>query len=102
MAARWLGKLRSHLTWRIVPVDPHDEIVLSLTSLIEQIQDDGSAAAARISAAVQAKTYLEAYTRRLVNLAREEGTSWDDIAVLFGTSAVNAKARFGDYNDYGD
>jgi len=85
-----------------VPDDPHDEIVLSLTSLIQQAQDEAGAATARITAAIAAKTYLEAYTSRLVNTAREEGTSWDDIAVLFGTSPVNAKARFGDYNDYGD
>lgn len=82
--------------------DAPDEIVVSLASLIQQAQDDAVAATARITAAVQAKTYLEAYTRRLVNAAREEGTSWDDIAVLFGTSPVNAKARFGDYNDYRD
>jgi hypothetical protein len=85
-----------------VPTDPHDEIVISLDSLIEQAKDDANSPTARITAAIAAKTFLEALTRRLVNLAREENTSWDDIAVLFGTSPVNAKARFGDYNDYDD
>jgi hypothetical protein len=85
-----------------VPDDPHDEIVLSLGSLIDQAKDDANSATARIAAAIAAKTYLEALTRRLVNTARDEGTSWDDLGVLFGTSPVNAKARFGDYNDYDD
>lgn len=85
-----------------MPDDPHDEIVLSLGALIEQAKDEANAATARIAAAIAAKTFLEALTRRLVTMAREEGTSWDDIAVLFGTSAINAKARFGDYNDYDD
>ena len=85
-----------------MPDDPHDEIVLSLGSLIDQAKDEDNSATARITAAIAAKTYLEALTRRLVNTAREEGTSWDDIAVLLGTSPVNAKARFGDYNSYDD
>jgi hypothetical protein len=85
-----------------VPDDPHDEIVLSLGALIDQAKDDANSATARIAAAIAAKTYLEALTRRLVNTARDEGTSWDDLGVLFGTSPVNAKARFGDYNDYDD
>ena len=82
--------------------DAPDEIVVSLNSLVQQAQDETCAATARVTAAIQAKTYLEAYMRRLVNTARAEGTSWDDIAVLLGTSPVNAKARFGDYNDYDD
>ena len=85
-----------------MPTDPHDEIVISLDSLVEQAKDEENSPTARITAAIAAKTFLEALTRRLVNLAREDGTSWDDIAVLLGTSPVNAKARFGDYNDYDD
>jgi hypothetical protein len=85
-----------------VPDDPNDEVLVSLNRLIEQAKDDDNPATARIHAAIAAKTYLEALTRRLVNKAREDGTSWDDIAVLFGTSPINAKARWGDYNDYDD
>lgn len=85
-----------------MPDDPHDEIVVSLNRLIEQAKGDEGPATARIKAAVTAKTYLDALTRRLVNEAREDGTSWDDLALIFGTSAVNAKARWGDYNDYDD
>lgn len=85
-----------------MPDDPNDEIVVSLNRLIDQAKGDEGPATARIKAAVTAKTYLDALTRRLVNEAREDGTSWDDIALIFGTSAVNAKARWGDYNDYDD
>jgi hypothetical protein len=56
----------------------------------------------RISAVIAARTYLDALTRRMVNEAREKGSSWEELGVLFGTSAVNAKARYGDYNDYDD
>jgi hypothetical protein len=85
-----------------MPDDPNDEIVVSLNRLIDQAKGDEGPATARIKAAVTAKTYLDALTRRLVNEAREDGTSWDDIALIFGTSPVNAKARWGDYNDYDD
>lgn len=85
-----------------MPDDPNDEIVVSLNRLIDQAKGDEGPATARIKAAVTAKTYLDALTRRLVNEAREDGTSWDDLGLIFGTSAVNAKARWGDYNDYDD
>lgn len=85
-----------------MPIDPHDEIVVSLESLITQAWGGEGSATARIQAAVAAKTFLDALTRRLVNEARDDGTSWEDIALLFGTSAANAKARYGDYNRYDD
>jgi hypothetical protein len=80
----------------------HDEVILGLTRLIEQAQDESNAATSRIVAVIAARNYLEALTRRLVNEAREAGSTWEELGHLFGTSAVNAKARYGDYNDYGD
>lgn len=79
-----------------------DEVLIGLSRLIEQAQDESTAATSRIVAAIAARNYLEALTRRLVNVAREEGSTWEDLGRLFGTSAVNAKARYGDYNDYDD
>lgn len=82
--------------------EPLDEITIGLSRLIEQAQDGDNPAVSRIVAVVQARAYLEALTRRLVNEARETGSTWEELAVLFGTSPINAKARYGDYNDYGD
>ena len=79
-----------------------DEVVLALARLIDQAQDESIAPTSRIVAVIAARNYLEALTRRLVNEAREQGSTWEEIGRLFGTSAVNAKARYGDYNDYGD
>ncbi len=79
-----------------------DEVLLGLNRLIEQAQDDSTPVTSRIVAVIAARNYLEALTRRLVNEAREAGSSWEELGQLFGTSAVNAKARYGDYKDYGD
>jgi hypothetical protein len=81
---------------------PQDEVLLGLSSLIDQAQDESIAVTSRIVAVIAARNYLEALTRRLVNEARQEGSTWEQLGQLFGTSAVNAKARYGDYNDYGD
>ena len=81
---------------------PQDEVLLGLSSLIDQVQDESIAVNSRIAAVIAARNYLDALTRRLVNAARDEGSTWEEIGRLFGTSAVNAKARYGDYNDYGD
>jgi hypothetical protein len=83
-------------------VDPNDEVVVGLTRLIAQARDGSTPATSRISAAIAARTYLEAFTQRLVSEARENGSSWEEIGLLFGTSARNAQARFGDIRDYGD
>ena len=83
-------------------IDPNDEVVYALNRLFEQMIDPSIAPVSRITAVVAARTYLDALTRRMVNEAREQGSTWEEIGVLFGTSAVNAKARYGDYNDYGD
>jgi hypothetical protein len=82
--------------------DAADEVLVGLSRLIDQAQDESIAVTSRIVAVIAARNYLDALTRRLVNQAREEGSTWDDLGRLFGTSAVNAKARYGDYNDYGD
>jgi hypothetical protein len=79
-----------------------DEILVGLSRLIEQAQDESTSATSRIVAVIAARNYLDALTRRLVSQARDEGNDWEAIGRLFGTSAVNAKARYGDYNDYGD
>jgi hypothetical protein len=82
--------------------DVQDEVLLGLTRLIDQAQDESTPVTSRIVAVIAARNYLEAFTRRLVNEAREAGSTWEELGQLFGTSAVNTKARYGDYNDYGD
>ena len=77
-----------------------DEIILGLTRLIDQAKDESIPPVPRIQAVISARAYLDGLTRRLVNDARELGSTWEEIAVVFGTSPVNAKARYGDYNDY--
>jgi len=83
-------------------IDPSDEVVYALSRLFDQMIDPAIPALSRITAMVAARTYLDALTRRMVNEACENGSTWEEIGLLFGTSAVNAKARYGDYNDYGD
>ncbi|HVL27928.1 MAG TPA: hypothetical protein VM390_07245 [Acidimicrobiales bacterium] len=83
-------------------IDPQDEVVFALHRLFDQMTDPEIPPMSRISAVIAARTYLDALTRRMVNEAREKGSSWEELGVLFGTSAVNAKARYGDYNDYDD
>ncbi len=83
-------------------IDPNDEVVFALSRLFDQMTDPEIPPMSRISATVSARTYLDALTRRIVNEAREKGSTWEELGVLFGTSAANARARYGDYNDYGD
>ncbi|MDQ3979097.1 MAG: hypothetical protein M3314_06030 [Actinomycetota bacterium] len=83
-------------------VDPGDETTLGLYRLLAQARDGTTPPLSRITAAIAARTFLESLTRRLVNDAREEGASWEEIAAVFGTSPMNIKARFGDYNRYED
>ncbi|MGH9276950.1 MAG: hypothetical protein ACRD12_02410 [Acidimicrobiales bacterium] len=85
-----------------MPDDPNDEVVVALNRLIEQAKDDAIPATDRIVAAIQARNYLEALTRRLVNEARDNGSSWEELGAIFHTSAANAKARYGDYRSYDD
>ena len=83
-------------------VDPHDETTVALYRLLSQCRDDASPPLSRVTAAIAARTFLESLTRRLVGEAREAGAGWEEIAVVFGTSPMNVKARFGDYNRYDD
>ena len=83
-------------------VDRSDEAVVALYRLVAQARDPSTSAVSRITATIQARTYLETLTRRAVVEARESGSSWEEIGLLFGTSAMNAKARFGDYRKYDD
>ena len=78
------------------------ESIVGLRHLVDQIGDTSRPAAARIAATNAARSFLEAVTRNLVEEARKEGTSWEEIADLFVTSERNVKARFGDLHDYGD
>ena len=83
-------------------VDPADEATVALYRLLAQARDGTTPPLSRITAAIAARTYLESLTRRLVMEARDEGAGWEEIAVVFGTSPMNIKARFGDYNRYED
>lgn len=85
-----------------VPIDTSGESYVALRSLLDQIADNGSPATARIHATIAAGAFLESLTRRLVEEAIDEGISWDDLAVPFGTTAANVKSRFGSYRRYDD
>ena len=85
-----------------MPDDPNDEVVVALGRLIDQAKDDSIQVTNRIVAAIQARNYLESLTRRLVNEARDNGSSWEELATLFHTSPANTKARYGDYRSYDD
>ena len=83
-------------------VDPSDETTVALYRLVAQARDQATPPLSRITSAIAARTYLESLTRRLVIEAREAGASWEEIAVVFGTSPMNIKARFGDYRQWDD
>ncbi len=83
-------------------VDPADEATFGLYRLLAQARDETTPPLSRITAAIAARTFLESITHRLVGEAREGGASWEEIAVVFGSSPMNVKARFGDYNRYDD
>jgi hypothetical protein len=85
-----------------VPPEAPDEVVLALGALIAQMGDTSVPVVSRIAASVQVGPYVEAFTRRLVDEARDGGASWDDLAHAFGTSPQNVKSRFGSYRDYDD
>ncbi|MDQ6783897.1 MAG: hypothetical protein M3063_10725 [Actinomycetota bacterium] len=81
-------------------VATQSEHVLGLNSLVAQISDSTLPAVSRLAATNIARTYLEAVTRSLIAEAREQGTTWLEIADLFATSEQNIKARFGPLRDY--
>ncbi len=78
------------------------ESITGFRHLVNQIADPSLPATGRIAATNAARSFLEAVTRNLVEQARQEGTTWLEIADLFVTSERNVKARFGDLHDYGD
>ncbi len=78
------------------------ESLVGLRSLVDQIADPSAPAVSRIAATNVARSYLEAITRDLVEEAREQGSTWLEIADLFVTTERNVKARFGNLHDYGD
>ena len=82
------------------PEEP--ESITGFRALVAQIVDPSLPATGRIAATNAARSYLEAITRNLVAEARQDGTSWQEVADLFVTSERNVKARFGDLHDYGD
>ncbi len=83
-------------------VDPNDEAIVALYRLLAQARDETTPPLSRITASIAARTFLESLTRRLVVEAREGGAGWEEIAVVFGTSPMNIKARFGDLRQYDD
>ncbi len=85
-----------------MPDDPRRELVAQLGHMLEQATDDGAPILPRITTVIAAKGYLEALTRQLVTDAREKGHSWEDLAVVFATSPVNVRHRFGDLRQYDD
>lgn len=78
------------------------ESILALRSLVDQAADAEASITDRLAATVAASPYLDALTRSLVNDARENGSTWDDLAHSFGTTPANVRARFGSYRSYGD
>ena len=73
-----------------------------LDHCLAQTEDGGLPIEGRLAAVNIARQYLEGLTREMVDEARESGHSWDDLAVIFGTSAPNLKSRFGSYREYDD
>jgi len=78
------------------------ELIETVRRMTDQIADDREAAVARLSSSIAAAQYLEALTRSLVDEAREQGASWDDLGNSFGTTGANVRARFGSYRRYDD
>lgn len=78
------------------------ETLAALRSLFEQAADADAPLTNRLTASVAAAPYLEALTRSLVNDARDDGATWDDLAHSFGTTPQNVRARFGSYRSYDD
>jgi len=85
-----------------MPVNPEGEAFAALRALIEQLADNDVPAISRITATISVAPYLEAITRTLVDDARADGASWDDIGQAFATSEMNVRARFDSYRTYDD
>lgn len=73
-----------------------------LDNCLLQTDDEALPIEGRLASINIARQYLEGLTREMVTEAREAGTSWDELATIFGTSAPNLKSRFGSYREYDD
>lgn len=73
-----------------------------IRNLLDQVGAESTPIVPRIAASLATNPYFEALTRSLVDDARREGISWDDLAEAVGTSPANVKARYGNYRDYDD
>lgn len=78
------------------------ELIETVRRMVDQIADGREAPLERLASSIAAAQYLEALTRSLVDEAREQGASWDDLGSTFGTTGANARARFGSYRRYDD
>ena len=82
--------------------DPSRELVDHIRRLLQQAADPAAPPVPRITAVLAIKPYVESLTRQLVEDARRAGSSWDDLAAVFATSAANLQLRFGDMRSYDD
>lgn len=82
--------------------DQRAEYLAMIRNLLDQVSDETTPIIPRIAATLATNPYFEALTRSLVDDARQEGTSWDDLAEAVGTSPANVQARYGNYRDYDD
>jgi len=73
-----------------------------LDHCLAQAADVGLPIDGRLASVNIARQYLEGLTREMVGEARESGSSWDELAEVFGTSPQNLKSRFGSYREYDD
>lgn len=82
--------------------DHSRELVDQLIRLLELAADPSGEPLARISATVATKSYLEGLSRQLVDIARERGASWQELADVFATTPANVQNRFDSYRRYED
>ncbi len=82
--------------------DHSRELVDQLIRLLELAADPAGEPLARISATVATSSYMEGLTRQLVDIAREGGASWQELADVFATTPANVQNRFDSYRRYED
>ena len=78
-----------------MPDDARSELVAQINTLLSRVEDPDGDPLAQISTLIATGPYLDALARHVVNAAREQAVSWDDIAIAYGTSALNVQQRFG-------
>ncbi|MBW3649840.1 MAG: hypothetical protein KY458_04660 [Actinobacteria bacterium] len=82
--------------------DASRDLADQLIRLLDQAADPGGDPLPRVAATVAAKSYLEGLTRHLVDVARESGASWQELADVFATTPANVQNRFDSYRRYED